>query len=496
MRLTGFLVVPLTALAFALAGCGASGGAPATSERRTDSAQRIGDENHPRILAQYGGAYRNEKLAAYVDELGRKLAAVTEQPQAKWTFTVLDTPTVNAFALPGGYVYVTRGLVALADDEAELAGVIGHEIGHVTAGHSALRQERGTVAGIGLLLGSVALAAAGIDDRAARGVLKLGEVAAGGILAGHSRSDELDADNLGIRYIARAGYDPYAQADFLDSMSDASALDSRIAGRAYDPESFDFFASHPANAPRTRKAIDVARDEGLAVREDATRNRDRFLDAVDGMTYGQNPDQGVVDGRDFSHPKLRFAYTAPPGFALTNTDDAVIARGPDKALFVMDGDGASGRDLTDYIDRDWKPELAKQMRLGRFRELRQTRINGLDAAYGTLPARTRDGAFDGLLVAVRMDETIYRFTGLAPQGSGGTGRMLDAARTFRRLSQSEADEIAARRIEIATVREGDTVAALAERMNVSGFEEDRFRLLNGLDPGDPLRPGDRVKLIR
>ncbi|MEM1278406.1 MAG: M48 family metalloprotease, partial [Pseudomonadota bacterium] len=159
MRIIAFLAATLTALS--LAGCQTTGSSantvPQTVSQRTSSDQRLGDQYHPQIMAQYGGAYDNQRLAGYVNEIGRKLAAVSEQPQARWTFTVLDTPIVNAFALPGGYIYVTRGLVALADDEAELAGVIGHEIGHVTAGHSGLRQDRGQMASIGLLLGAVGL---------------------------------------------------------------------------------------------------------------------------------------------------------------------------------------------------------------------------------------------------------------------------------------------------------------------------------------------------
>ncbi|MEM9737386.1 MAG: M48 family metalloprotease, partial [Pseudomonadota bacterium] len=309
----------ITACALALAGCqttgtsGSAGVAPQTVTVRTASEQRIGDENHPKIVSQYGGVYENQRLTSYVNRIGRDLAAVSEQPNAKWTFTVLDTPTVNAFALPGGYIYVTRGLVALAEDEAELAGEIGHEIGHVTAGHSALRQERGTMAGVGLLLGAVGLGILGVDGTAAQSILQMGQAAAGGILANYSRGDELDADNLGIRYLARAGYDPYAQADFLESMGDAAALDARIAGRGYNPNSVDFFASHPANAPRTRQAIQVAQRNGLNVPQGANRNQAEFFRVIDGITWGDSPEQGFVRGNTFSHPKLRFTYSVSPG---------------------------------------------------------------------------------------------------------------------------------------------------------------------------------------
>ncbi|MEM8790718.1 MAG: M48 family metalloprotease [Pseudomonadota bacterium] len=498
MQIKAFLVASLTALV--LAGCQttgtSSGGAPATLSQRSSSDQRIGDENHPKILAQFGGAYQNPRVTGYVNQIGRDLAAVSEQPQAKWTFTVLDTPTINAFALPGGYVYVTRGLMALADDEAELAGVIGHEIGHVTAGHSSLRQDRGQVAGLGLLLGAVGLSVLGVDPLASRGLLQLGQAAAGGVLASYSRSDELDADNLGIRYLARAGYDPVAQAEFLESMGSAAALESRIAGRSYNPNSVDFFASHPANAPRTRQAIRVARNQGLVVREGAARNQDRFFSMIDGMSYGDSASQGFVDGRTFSHPELRFTYTVPRGFTITNSSQQVGARGPQGSLFIMEGGQDTGGDLVRFIGERWVPSLSEQARVGRFRELDATRINGLEAAYGIIPIQTRGRTSDALLVAIRMDGTIYRLTGIAPQGSGLIAPMEQAARTFRRLSRGEANGLRGQKIDIVTVRRGETVSSLAGRMNVSDFKEERFRVLNDLRPGEQLRAGQKVKLIR
>ena len=202
-------------------------------------------------------------------------------------------------------------MVGLANSEAELAGVIGHEIGHVTAGHSALRQERATIA-TGALLGAQILGAVvGLDPNLIKGVTQVGQVAAGGILADYSRGDELAADNLGIRYLARSGYDPYAQADFLESMGASSSLDARMAGKSYNPNATNFLASHPANGPRTRRAIEVAQKLRRGDPVGAGRNRDRFLQLVDGITYGDSAEQGFVRGRNFAHPKLRFSYDSP-----------------------------------------------------------------------------------------------------------------------------------------------------------------------------------------
>ncbi|MHA1528678.1 MAG: M48 family metalloprotease, partial [Alphaproteobacteria bacterium] len=400
------------------------------------------------------------------------------------------------FAIPGGYVYVTRGLVALAGDEAQLAGVIGHEIGHVVAGHSALRRSRGTVAGIGLLAGAIGLSVLGVDPTIAGGLMDIGQAAAGGIMAEYSRGDELDADNLGIRYLARAGYDPYAQADFLDRLSASSKLQARISGSGYDPNRVDFFASHPATGPRTRQAIKVAQTAGSVTTIGANRHRNRFLAAIDNMVYGDSAAQGFVDGRSFSHSKLRFTFTAPPGFTITNSANAVVAAGPRKSRFIMDGDRNRSGALTDYIRRVWAPGLAKNLRVGQLTGLQRERINGLEAASAVLPVRLNNQTYDALLVAYRLNAKLYRITGLAPRGSGLLPAMTDAAHSFRRLSGSEAGRLREKRIDIVTVRSGDTSERLARRMNFDDYRVERFRVLNGLRPGAPLRAGEQVKLVR
>jgi len=485
----------------ALASCESADGrradlAPETSAVRSASEQRQGDSNHPKLVQAYGGAYDNPAVTAYVDRIGRRIAAVSEQPGARWTFTVLDTPTVNAFAIPGGYVYVTRGLVALAGDEAELAGVIGHEIGHVTAGHSSLRQERGTVAGLGLLAGAIGLAVLGVDANVAGGLLDVGKAAAGGMLASYSRGDELDADNLGIRYLGRAGYDPYAQADFLEKLGASSDLQARIAGGSYDPNRVDFFASHPATAPRTRQAIEVARTAGAVTSVGADRNRDGYLAAIDGMVYGDSAAQGFVDGRRFSHKVLRLTFTVPHGFTITNAAQAVVASGPQSARFIFDGDRDPGGSLEAYISRVWAPGIARQTRVGRLNGPRRERINGLDAASAVLPVQIQGRAWEALLVAVRLDGKLYRMTGLAPAGSGMLNTLGDAAWTFRGLSAGEASRLREKRIDIVTVRRGDTAESLARSMNVDGYAVERFRVLNGLGAGQQPRAGERVKIVR
>ena len=483
------------ALAVGLAGCAGGGGAPQTVAQRGAGDQRLGAEAHRQILAQYGGAY-DGPVAAYVERLGRRLAAESEQPGAPWTFTVLDSPVVNAFAISGGYVYVTRGLVTLADDEAELAGVIGHEIGHVTADHSAERRQQQTLAQLGSLAAVIGAAALGVEGAGLDMIGQLSQAAGQGAVASYSRGQELEADRLGVRYLARAGYDPEAQADFLESLAEQTALEARIAGASYNPNRVDFFATHPATAARVREAIRAAGVEGAGA-SGAPRNRDAFLAAIDGMVYGDSPAHGFVRGDRFIHPELRFAFAAPEGYRITNAAQAVTMRGPRGAV-IFDGGRDPGGPLDRYVAEGWAAALARQARVGRLQGLESFSIDGKAAAGAWLPIRTREGVRAARLTAIRMgDGRVYRFMGLADPNDRAAMAAAEAApRSFEALSAAEARRAEPYRVGVATVRAGDSAASLAARMPFGAANEARFRVLNDLGPNETLRPGQRVKLIR
>ncbi|MGB0505629.1 MAG: M48 family metalloprotease [Pikeienuella sp.] len=483
---------------FTLASCAAAGSAnaPRTVVERSGSDQRVGDENHPKILAQFGGEVADPAIRAYVRNLGQTLASKSEQPNEKWTFTVLDSPVVNAFALPGGYIYVTRGLIALANDEAELAGVIGHEIGHVTGAHGSKRQERATIAQLGILGATLLGAAAGLDRDAVGAIGQLGGVVGQGYVANYSRGQEFEADTLGIRYIAKSGYDPLAGADFLESLQATSALQAKIAGSEYDPNRVDFFGSHPATAKRVREAVGAARREGLKDGENAPRHRARYLDAISGMTYGDSAQQGFSRGRQFIHPEMRFMFTVPPNFKITNSTSRVTAAGPNGAGVIFDGARDPGGRLTNYISRTWASEIGQQTRIGRLSDLRRTRINGLDAAQAELPFNTRKGVRTARLTVIRYDGALYRFFGVQPGNSRSLARDLDRmAESFDGLSTAEARRHRPYQVRIYKVRRGDTVSELAALTPFDTFAVERFRVLNGMAPGQTLQRGELVKLI-
>jgi len=458
---------------------------PATGERQIaplmSSAQeaKAGAEAHPKILEAYGGVYNDQKLGAYVAGVTGRIVKATNQPNNPYRVTVLDSPVVNAFALPGGYVYVTRGLMALVNDEAELAGVIGHEIGHVAARHSAQRQ---TAAMGTSLLGAVLGAVVG--SNAVNQVVGLGGQ---GFLASYSRDQEYEADMLGVRYLANAGYDPYAAADFLKSMGAQDQLEARMRNAEQEAAQSNWLSSHPATPDRVAAANRHAQETGVRPAAQ-TRARDAYLSAIDGMLYGDDPDEGIVRDREFIHPKLGFSFEAPSGFTVTNTPSAVAIQGPQRSVAKFDaGKKAAGLEVGQYLANEW----AKGIRLG---TLERFTVNGMKAATAT----TKIGDYNARLVAIEFSsDRVYRFLiGTLPQAGQRYDQPLrEMVMSFRKISAAEARKVKPLRIRIVTARPGDSVTSLASRMIHSEFQVDRFRVLNGLGPQDRISAGERFKVV-
>ena len=488
--------MPAAILGLALLAIGAGGCAvnPATGERAftggfsTAREVETGRRLHPMILARMGGAVGDRALARYVDSIGQLLARTGERTDIEYSFTVLDSDIVNAFATPGGYIYVSRGLLALADDEAELAAVLAHELGHVTALHHARRQGQTLLANLGLLAaGAVAGAVAPGNERS---IMDFGQIAATGVLRGFSREHEYQADSLAIRYLSRAGYDPLAMARFLAKLRAHSRLEAEIAGKSPDSvDRFNYLATHPAPQARVTRAASEAK--GLDTARSMTA-RDTYLGKIDGMIYGGSPEQGFARGRDFIHPALRFRFTVPEGFRLRNAPSAVTAEGPDSSLIVFDmARDAGWRSTYSYLTSVW----AKGARLERVRGIT---VNRLEGTEGFTRINTRRGPADLWLVAIRgARERIYRFVFASPSGRTARPRRGFEATlgSFRRIGAAEAASVKPRRLKIVRVRRGETQRAIAARMAVSRRALARFRVLNGLGPGDRLRPGRRVKIV-
>ena len=438
----------------------------------------IGAEQHAKIIEQYGGVYQDPALQNYVNEIGQKLAKNTERPDVSYKFTLLDSPVINAFALPGGYIYVTRGLLAVANDEAELAAVLGHEIGHVTGRHQAERYSQGLLTALGATVVSAAVGDPNVTE-----ALSLGNNL---YMSSYSRDQESQADQLGVRYVSRAGYDPFAVSDFLKAMEGYLSTEARVEGK--EDKEFSYFSSHPDTAERATKAS----SEATRYSPSSNRGAESYLSALRGMAYGDGEDQGFVSGRKFVHPKLGFAFSVPEGYEIINQPDQVVASGQNGELIVLDmASKTAGLDPVAYISRQW-------LEGGKGAIPEPLTINGMEAATTSFPASLNGEEVTIRLVAINWGpKSVFRFQFAIPQGVSG-GVVEDMKRTtysFRRLSGEERNQVKARRIDLVTAKAGDRVEDLAARMSVDKAPLLRFRALNGLGPRDSLQVGRKYKII-
>lgn len=459
----------------ALSACASIDSTPDAPQVSQNERQAAGQQ-HQQILEQFGGAYQGSQ-SAYVAQVGARVASAAGLP-GQCTFTVVNSDVVNAFAVPGCYIYVTRGLLSIANSEAELASVLGHEVGHVVADHSAQRQNRSLLTGLGAILLGVVTGSGDLAQLAGQ---------AGQLYTlRFSRDQEYQADDLGIRYLVRAGYAPLAAADLLDQLGDHDALMARTRGR--DAETVpEWGRTHPLTAERVARAAATARATGIQ----APEQEEVFLSALNGMLYGDDPAQGFVTGRTFAHPALRVGFEAPVGFTLTNSTRAVLVESPNGAKAQFTGGRATGS-VEDHA-RTVLTQLVGQTptQVG---QAQRTTINGLEAVILPAQAQTQNGLVEVTVAAYRFGpETIYHFVSLAPSGASNT--LTPLFRSVRRLSESEAASLRPRRIEVITARSGDTVSSLSGRMAVEDLKQDWFTMLNARDPAQPIRAGERLKLV-
>lgn len=447
------------------------------------SNKNIGAEQHPKILAQYGGEYIKQGLNDYVLDIGLRLAAVSKKRNLPWRFTILNSPAVNAFALPGGYSYVTRGLLALANNEAELAGVMAHEIGHVNADHSAGRQSRSTGIGIFGAIASVLTDSKVIGD--------LTNLLGGAYVASYSRDQEYESDKLAVRYLTHAGYPPRAMADFLRRMEAHTKFVEKQAGQTGGGGgSMDFFASHPQTRDRIAKAEELARKASSA--EGRSYGQETYLANIKGMIYGDDPEQGVIRGQEFLHPALRFKFSAPDDFQLINTSTAVYAVNKQlgQMTFDLDMDGLQGMKPYQYLRDRWLKKID-------LKSLYKTDVNGSPAAIGRATIINKNKKT--YLTAVVIDfgaGRIVRFAFVSLKDRQHVRERFQASfRSFQPMGYYEAQELRPYLLRIKTARKKDTLNKWIRRMQGIDAAEDQFALLNALQPGQIPITGSRVKIL-
>jgi predicted Zn-dependent protease len=432
------------------------------------------EREHQRVLAAYGGAYDDPRLQAKISSVVERLVAVSDRPELSYRITILNSPAVNAFALPNGQLYVTRGLLGLANDSSELASVLAHEMAHVTARHAAIREEKARKTD---LISSVTDMLS--DPQVGAMALARSKLEA----ASFSRAQEFEADGIGVGTAARSGFDPFGAARLLSSMG--RNADLRAASRGADGRSLDFLSTHPATPERVKNAQTVARQ--YSAPGSGERDRAAYLASVDGMVYGEDPVDGYVRGRRFLHPKLGFTFTAPEGFSLDNTAQAVLGLkdGGAQALRLDVVKVPAEQSLIEYLNSGWIENIED----GSVEELA---INGFPAATAT--AKGDQWAFR--LYAIRFGSEVYRFIFAAKNRTPDTDRAFrEAVHTFRRLTLAEIQSAKPLRLKAVKVGPDDSVESLASRMALIDRQVERFRVLNGLDGGERVKPGELVKII-
>lgn len=480
-------VLATTALVcLSLSGCETVGGGsiPSASAPITSTEAQQGAEAHPQFLEQFGGTYQGPQ-AAYVEQVGKNIAVQSGLGNARESFTVslLNSSVNNAFAIPGGYIYTTRQLVGLMNNEAELAGVLGHEVGHVAARHSQRRQsnaqKNSIIGAAGAILSGILLGDSGIGNTISKGFLQGSQL----LTLKFSRSQELEADELGIQYLNRAGYDPRAMATVLQSLAAQNALDASLQGNNASVPAWA--STHPDPASRVQTAFAKA---GATT---GTTNRDTFLTRIDGLMYGDDPSQGMIEGRQFLHPTFRLAFTAPNGFYMTNGSRAVSINGESGRGQLSTGQYSGN--LESYVRTVFASVGGSEQNLAPA-SMKRTTVNGIPAAYGTARVNNGSSQNDVTVFAYEFSKSqAFHFVTISQ--AGRTSTFTPMFSSMRRISSAEAAAVVPRRIDVVTVKRGDTVRTLANRMAYSTAQQQRFRVLNGLGSSDTVTAGQKVKLV-
>jgi len=458
---------------------------PFTAQEKSEGAKY-----HAEILKEFGGPMASPQTA-YVVRVGKNIAMQSGlgNAQSDFNVTLLNSSVNNAFALPGGYVYITRQLVALSNSEAEMAGVLGHEVGHTAARHSQKRKSNATMANIlgvgGTILGSVLGDSGGLLGALGGGLKQYSGAVAQVFSLKYSRSQEEEADDLGIRYLSRAGYDPMALSSMLNSLALQTSIDTRVAGLA-DNRVPEWASTHPEPARRVARAATKAK----AYPASSVRNADAHYAAIDGMLYGDDPKQGVVEGQQFLHPDLKLKFTAPTGYGLQNGNDAVSINGTGgKAIFTAAPFNGNRESYIAAVLKSVSGENAT-IPVG---EIRRTTVNGIPALYTNTTVNTQQGP---RIVSVFAYEwgagTGYHFVTITAANTNPFDSMFSS---MMRLSDAQAADVKPRKLRVVTASRGDNIASLARRMAYPSLQTERFLALNGLSANASIEAGQRVKII-
>lgn len=460
---------------------------PATGQRQISFMSEekeiaLGQENDAQVRTEMG-SYDDRALQDYVTSVGMKLAINSERPNLPWHFTVADVPAINAFALPGGYIYITRGILPFLDDESQLAGVLGHEIGHVTARHSAQQYSKSTLSQVGLL-------ATAIFAPGGQAIAQGGGAGLGLLLMKNSRDDEAEADGLGVRYASRAGWDPAGVPRMLTTLG-------RIEETSDNKGVPNWMATHPQPEDRVQR-VQVAVKEAEGAAQKFTTDHDGYLKHVTGIVWGDSPEQGIVRGSSFLHKGLRIALDFPSGWSIENGKTQVVAKemaketGGSSVIILEPLRRAIGRTIEDTA-------IISMQNAG-FRQIdgAPATVNGLTAYLGTYVGVLQSlGRVQVRALHIRSGSTVFLVAGIAPLD--GYARVADAftksLQSFRGMSAADAERLNPNRIGLYTAKPGDTWQGIAEHESKGTIKATTLAILNGHPVNDQPQPGEKLKIV-
>jgi predicted Zn-dependent protease len=432
-------------------------------------------------VRQEMGLYRDDELQRYVEQVGMRLAKQSERPNLPWSFVVLDSPAVNAFALPGGFIYITRGILPYLDNEAQLAGVIGHEIGHVAARHSAQQYTRSMGTSLGLLVGSIFVPEIAPFSNVAEGGLSM-------MFLKFSRDAELQADGLGAGYVAASGWDPEQVPEVLKTLARISELSDRNGTP-------NWLSTHPEPENRFQRVGALLQKVRVASAAPLTVDRDGYLNRIDGIVFGENPEDGIVRGSLFLHPDMRLAVEFPDGWDIANTDTEVVAQEPGNKVFMV-------------LKTVRGPSTSRSLEQAGLAHMKGagykpvdgalTTINGLEAYVATY-----QGNASGLGKA--MSRAAHIAHGRSTYFLGGIAspeifpKVLNefnkAIASFRGLDRDEADNIRPNVVDLYIARDGDTWQSIAQRAGRGLVKASTLAIMNDHAVDDQPKLGERLKIV-
>lgn len=441
---------------------------------------QMGEQAHKDVLKEYP-ALDNPALQAYVDAIGQNLARQSHRPNLKWHFTVVDSPDVNAFALPGGYIYITRGIMAYLNSEAELAGVVGHEIGHVTARHGVRQQSAATAAGVGAILGSILVP--GMNNQAGASLL---QTLAQAWTAGYGREHELESDRLGAQYLAKTGYNPQAMVEVIGVLKNQETFAAEQAkkegrqARTYHGT----FDTHPSNDARLQQVVGEAGKYAVA---NPREGRDAFLQKMDGVIFGDSPEQGVIRNNALLHEKLGLAMQFPPGWRVQNRPDRVTAVSAKGDALIELMAGPKGDQPLDTLQKGLKLDPGARYDSGQLSGYPAAFVAGAQQGQPVIVAAVVFGGGQYLIAGMTKDKTTYDRERATLRG---------AINSFHALTPAERQAAQPHHLRTVIAQPGTTMAGLARQSPLGEAAESQLRLMNDLYPSGEPRSGQRLKIVQ